>query len=824
MADFKAKASLIWEVANLLRGDYKQSDYGKVILPLTVLRRLDCVLRPTKEDVLAHLPKVADKPDKTKDLILNQKSGHNFHNRSKYDFDKLIAEPDNIASNLRNYINGFSSSAREIIEYFNFDDQIERMDDPKADILFRVVKKFSEIDLSDMDSMEMGYTFEELIRKFAEQSNETAGEHFTPREVIKLMVNLLFIADNESLTKEGIVKTMYDPACGTGGMLSVGEQHLKSFNPKAKLEVFGQEINPESYAICKSDMLIKGQNPSNVKFGNTFTVDGLEDEKFDYILSNPPFGVDWKKAQKIIKDEYDNKGFSGRFGAGLPRINDGSLLFLQHMISKMKSDGTRIAIVFNGTPLFSGQAESGESNIRQWIIENDWLEAIIGMPDQLFYNTGISTYIWIVSNKKSKERKGKIQLINANGEIDEELISEDKREFNRFWDIQKPSLGKKRKKIIENGEEKGIGFITKIYGDFEENEFSKIYPNDFFGYWRATIEQPQIEKGEIVTNSKGIPKPDTQKRDYENIPFLKLGSDKVLSSQTITEYYEREVSPNLMNSWVDEKKIKIGYEINFRKIFNNYVTHKELGKLKDTILEKDNNLSIILKDIFDIIENPLEYNSYVNIENNWIKKIPENWEFTKFKYKLNYTSGFTPPTKEEKYYQGDIDWITISDMNSKYVESSATKLTDLAIEDYKPEKTLKNSLLFSFKLSVGKVAFANKNLYTNEAIISIKPSENIDLRFFYYSLPEQLLNNANENIYGAKILNQETIKNAYITFPPLAEQKEIADFLDEKIDIIENAFSRNEFIYGKSVKDSGILHKLKQAFIHSVVTGKIKVN
>ncbi|MFT5915599.1 MAG: type I restriction enzyme M protein, partial [Bacteroidia bacterium] len=332
MTDFREKANLIWEIADLLRGDYKQSDYGKVILPLTVLRRLDCVLQPTKQKVLDYLPKVADKPDKTKDLILNQKSGHNFHNRSQYNFAKIVGEPDKVAFNLRNYINGFSSSAREIIEYFNFDDQIERMDDPKADILFQVVKKFSEIDLFDMDSMDMGYTFEELIRRFAEQSNETAGEHFTPREVIKLMVNLLFISDSETLTKEGIVKTLYDPACGTGGMLSIGEQHLKSFNKKAKLEVFGQEINPESYAICKSDMLIKGQNPSNIKFGNTFTVDGLEDEQFDYMLSNPPFGVDWKKAQKLIKAESDNKGHAGRFGAGLPRINDGSFLFLQHML------------------------------------------------------------------------------------------------------------------------------------------------------------------------------------------------------------------------------------------------------------------------------------------------------------------------------------------------------------------------------------------------------------------------------------------------------------------------------------------------------------
>ena len=441
MKNFKEKSDKIWEVANLLRGDYKRADYGKVILPMTVLRRLDCVLKSTKQDVLDYLSKVDSLKESAKDIALNKKAGFNFHNRSQFDFDKLIADPNNVAANLRNFINGFSTSDREIIEYFNFDDQIDRMDDPKADILFRVVKAFQEIDLSEDDPMIMGYIFEDLIRRFSEQSNETAGEHFTPREVIRLMVNVLFNEDSETLTKEGIVKTMYDPACGTGGMLSVAEQHLNELNTKAELKVFGQEINPESYAICKSDMLIKGQNPSNVKFGNTFTVDGLEEEKFDYMLSNPPFGVDWKKAQKIIKAEADSKGMRGRFGAGLPRINDGSLLFLQHMIFKMKPGGTRIGIVFNGSPLFSGAAGSGESEIRKWIIENDWLDTIIALPDQLFYNTGISTYIWIVTNKKSAERKGKVQLINATGVKDEELMKEGKLNHNRFWQKMDKSLG-----------------------------------------------------------------------------------------------------------------------------------------------------------------------------------------------------------------------------------------------------------------------------------------------------------------------------------------------------------------------------------------------
>ena len=550
---------------------------------MTVLRRLDCVLKGTKQNVLDYLPKVDSLKESAKDIALNKKAGFNFHNRSQFDFDKLIADPNNVAANLRNFINGFSTSAREIIEYFNFDDQIDRMDDPKADILFRVVKAFQEIDLSEDDPMIMGYIFEDLIRKFSEQSNETAGEHFTPREVIRLMVNVLFNEDSETLTKEGIVKTMYDPACGTGGMLSVAEQYLNEFNAKAELKVFGQEINPESYAICKSDMLIKGQNPSNIKFGNTFTVDGLEDEKFDYMLSNPPFGVDWKKAQKIIKAEADSKGMRGRFGAGLPRINDGSLLFLQHMISKMKPGGTRIGIVFNGSPLFSGAAGSGESEIRKWIIENDWLETIIALPDQLFYNTGISTYIWIVTNNKSAERKGKVQLINATGVKDEELMKEGKLDYNRFWQKMDKSLGNKRKKIVENGTEKGIGFITQLYGNFEENEFSKIVPNDYFAYWRITVEQPLKENGKVV-KSKGKPKADSALRDYENIPFLKTDQNGILVSQTIEEYFEREVKPHLPTAWIDETKTKIGYEINFTKYFYEFKPLRPLDKIKADIL------------------------------------------------------------------------------------------------------------------------------------------------------------------------------------------------------------------------------------------------
>ncbi|MEI6821464.1 MAG: class I SAM-dependent DNA methyltransferase [Bacteroidota bacterium] len=587
MIDFKEKANLIWKVADLLRGDYKQSDYGKIILPMTVLRRLDCVIAPTKDKVLGYLPRIENLSDTAKDVTLNKIAGLNFHNRSKYDFEKIKAEPTHVAVNLRNFINGFSVGAREIIEYFDFDSQIDRLDDPKTDLLFKIVNEFAKVDLSDMTSMEMGYVFEELIRKFSELSNETAGEHFTPREVIKLMVNVLF-NNEKDIFKKGIVKTLYDPACGTGGMLSVSESFIKEQNPDAKLEVFGQEINPESYAICKSDMMIKGQNPSNIKFGNTFTVDGLENEKFDYMLSNPPFGVDWKKAEKIIKDEAEKRGINGRFGAGLPRINDGSLLFLQHMLSKMKDEGSRIAIVFNGSPLFTGQAGSGESDIRKWIIENDWLEAVIAMPDQLFYNTGISTYIWVLTNNKSAERKGCIQLINATGVKDEEI----KREPNRFYQKMARSLGNKRKEIPENGETKGIGFITKIYGEYTEGEFCKIMPNAFFGYWRITVEQP-------MAGSKGKQKVDPSLRDSENIPFLQKDSSGRLIPQTIEEYFEREVKPHVTNAWIDESKTKTGYEINFTKYFYEFKPLRNLADIKAEILALELETTELEKTVLD---------------------------------------------------------------------------------------------------------------------------------------------------------------------------------------------------------------------------------
>lgn len=571
MNNFKQTANFIWEIANLLRGDYKQSDYGKILLPLTVLRRLDCVLEPTKQKVLDYLPKLKATNVQNVDPILNKVAKHNFHNRSKYTFNNLVSDPDNLAANLRNYINGFSENAREIIDYFEFDKQIDRLE--KSNLLYLVVKRFQEVDMhpDKMSNLEAGYLFEELIRKFAEISNETAGEHFTPREVIRLMVNLLFMADKDILTQAGIVKTLYDPAGGTGGMLTVADEYVRELNPDSRLELFGQEINPESYAIFKADMLIKGQNASNVKYGNSFTEDGLPDNKFDYILSNPPFGVSWKKVQKEIKKEHDDLGFAGRFGAGTPRVSDGSLLFLQHMVSKMKDtkQGTRLAIVFNGSPLFTGGAGSGESEIRRWIIENDMLEAVIALPDQLFYNTGISTYIWVVDNKKREDRQGKVQLINA---------------VSMFQKMSK-SLGSKRNEISTSQ----IAEITGIYGSFEEGKTCKVFDNEDFGYHRITVERPKMdEKGEVIRDRKGNPKPDSSLRDYENIPL----------KEDIEAYFNREVLPHVPDAWIDHNKTKVGYEINFTRYFYEYTPLRSTTDIRADILKlKDQMTGLTLKAI-----------------------------------------------------------------------------------------------------------------------------------------------------------------------------------------------------------------------------------
>lgn len=473
---FGDKVGFIWAVADLLRGDYKAHEYGQVILPLTVLRRLDAVLAPSKQAVIDRAATLAGKIDNPEQILLRT-AGQPFYCTSPLDFRRLLDDAPNIAANLRTYIAGYSPGAVEVLREYRFDEHITRLDN--AGVLFHVVARFADVDLHPdrVPNEAMGYIFEELLRKFSEMSNETAGEHFTPREVIRMMVNLLFSEDDDALRGAAPIRSMFDPACGTGGMLSIAQEHLTALNPNAALEVFGQELNAETWAIARSDLMIKGQDPSRIKLGNSLLDDQFTGRTFDYMLANPPFGVDWKRIQKQITDEHKNLGTNGRFGAGLPRVSDGSLLFLQHMISKMKpakDGGSRLAIVFSGSPLFSGAAASGESEIRRWIIENDMLEGIVALPDQLFYNTGISTYFWIVTNRKTPERRGKVVLLDAR---------------NEFAKMRK-SLGDKRKYIPDDK----INEITRLYGDALDLALHdprvKVFDNNAFGFQRITVERP----------------------------------------------------------------------------------------------------------------------------------------------------------------------------------------------------------------------------------------------------------------------------------------------------------------------------------------------
>ncbi|MEN5118635.1 class I SAM-dependent DNA methyltransferase [Luteimonas sp. TWI662] len=580
----QALSAFIWSVADLLRGDYKQSEYGRVILPFTVLRRLDCVLAPTKAKVLVEAKKKTAAGLNPDPFLRRIVGTSGFYNTSDLNLQTLLGDQDHIRENLYAYIQGFSPEARDIFERFDIYNQIERL--AKAGLLYLVTEKFASIDLhpDHVDNAQMGHVFEELIRKFAELSNETAGEHFTPREVIRLMVNLIFIEDDDVLTAgNAVVRTVYDPTAGTGGMLSVAAEHLLAHNPAARLTLFGQELNDESYAICKADMLIRGQPVANIAPGNTLSDDGHAGRKFDYMLSNPPFGVEWKKVEKVIRAEHEQKGFDGRFGPGLPRVSDGSMLFLLHLVAKMSPvvngrGGSRFGIVLNGSPLFTGGAGSGESEIRRYLLENDLVEAIIGLPTDMFYNTGIATYVWIVSNKKPDDRRGQVQLIDASS----------------FWRKMRKSLGSKRREMGEDD----IALVTRLFGDFTEAErisvldaegreleqrivtgtddvpvapeggrlkrvpISRIFRNQDFGYTTITVERPlRDDAGNIVLGQKGKqkgkPQPDSALRDTENVP---LGED-------VEAYFAREVLPHAPDAWIDETRTKVGYEIPFNRHF-----------------------------------------------------------------------------------------------------------------------------------------------------------------------------------------------------------------------------------------------------------------
>ncbi|MGV8081750.1 MAG: N-6 DNA methylase [Syntrophales bacterium] len=661
MPDHNYFANLIWQIADLLRGPYRPPQYERVMLPMTVLRRFDCVLAPTKAKVLAEHARWAEKlKDEALDAKLNQAAGQRFHNHSHLDFEKLKGDPDNIALHLVSYYKGFSANVRTIFEYFEFENEIEKM--READILYLVVSKICDVDLHPdrVPNEQMGLIFENLIRRFNELANETAGDHFTPREVIRLMVSILFIRDDQLLATPGAVRKLLDPACGTGGMLAEAQNYLREHHRDARLFVYGQDYNKRAFATAASDMLMKqvdhnGGN-DNIRFGDSFTDDQFAGDCFDYFLTNPPFGVDWKKQQKDIVRQHEKLGFAGRFGPGLPRVNDGSLLFLLHMIDKFEpvrpaahKHGSRLAIVFSGSPLFSGGAGSGESNIRKWIIENDWLDAIIALPEQMFYNTGIGTYVWIVTNRKEKRRKGKIQLVDA----------------RELWtaggsEESKRSMGDKRRHITASQ----IDEIVKLYGRFVDGEQSRIFDNAEFGYTRVTVERPlrlryqmTIEKKarflndyphllddvqaideelgrdplsdwnaawkhikgllnqrganwkkaeeklfrDVFTQKDPEAEPvkgdgrakgyeaDTALRDFENVPL----------KEDIGAYFEREVRPHVPDAWMDRSKDKVGYEINFNRHFYKYIPPRPLEEIDADLKKVEEEILRLLREVVE---------------------------------------------------------------------------------------------------------------------------------------------------------------------------------------------------------------------------------
>ena len=567
MTNFSEITNHIWKIADLLRGSFKQHEYESVILPFTVLRRFDSILKPHKEEILRlH-------ETKTNIKIIQNKIGLKFHNTSKFDFNKLLDDSNSIETNLRDYINGYSEEIKDILDNFEFHAMIERLQ--KAKLLFLVIEKFSEIDLNKdtADNLTMGYAFEELIRRFAEASNETAGEHFTPREIIELMVEVLIGEDSKMLTSNAKIIPILDPACGTGGMLALAQDKLLSMNNSLAVLPHGQELNPRTYAISKADMLIKGNDEAKIKLGNSFDNDAFQDStfKFTYMLANPPYGVEWKQVEKFVKDEHQKLGKDGRFEAGTPRISDGSLLFLQHMISKMDDEGSRIAIIFNGSPLFTGSAESGESNIRKWIIEKDMLEGIIALPDQLFFNTPISTYIWILTNNKQARREGKIRLVNG----------------TQYFSKLRKSLNNKRKEIDEKSRE----IIANLYSTYETHKDYKDFNNIDFGYTTVTIDRPLYdEKGDIVKDKKGNTKADSKLRDTENIPL----------SMDVEEYFKKEVLPHVPDAWMDRAKDKIGYEIPFTRHFYEFKALRPSKEIKKDIKGLE---SRIVKGLEDLLKN-----------------------------------------------------------------------------------------------------------------------------------------------------------------------------------------------------------------------------
>lgn len=875
MINFQDKVNFIWSIAEILRGPYKPEDYGKIILPLAVLRRFDCVLESTKEEVLAKAEQFAAMNEDAREQILNRVSKQNFHNTSKYDFNKLLTDSDNIADNLRDYINGFSKVARDIMDHFDFDRQIDKLE--QNNLLYLTIKRFSEIDLhpETVSNIEMGYVFEELIRRFNE--NAEAGDHYTPREVIRLMTHLLFLHDDASiLTKPGLTQTLYDCAAGTGGMGSVAQEYLLSQNPTAHLEFFGQEINPESYAICKADLLIKGEDAHNIRLGNTLSKDQFPRDKFDYLISNPPYGVDWKSYEKPIKEEHEKQGFNGRFGPGTPRTSDGQLLFLMHLLSKMKPvtaenpQGSRLAIIMNGSPLFTGDAGSGESEIRKYVLENDLVEGIVALPNDLFYNTGIATYIWILTNNKAPLHKGKVRLVNA---VD-------------FSKKMKKSMGSKRNEITEEQ----INEIVRLYGDAQPNEYVKIFDNEDFGYAKITVERPlrlnfQVNEERLtrVVEEKGFVNLATSKKKGDAGHFeieegkklqtqilyvlRTLASDKVYKNRDeftkVVKYALKqagitigapvlkailaglsekdatadvcmnskgEIEPDSflrtfetvplktnLSKYFDEE-IKPFYkdawlDLNSKKIeykinlINKFYKFKEDKFNEEALLKFKDDFTKILSELVTLDSN---FNS-VNKDNQnyWVNLENEDWTFIRAKYLCN-----------ERTMKGFEDETLLSVLKGKglvpreEMETGAVMATK-DLDNFKlvePGDFVIHLRSFQSGFELSEIKGIVSPAYT-----VFRLNKNLNSAFYkyvFYSKPFiDYISSTTQSLRDGKPISFKDFGDMYLPVPPIQTQNEIANYfinLDTKIKEIEIRLSE--------------LKATRNTLVSNVVTGRLNIN
>jgi type I restriction enzyme M protein len=786
-------SSVIWSAADdVLRGLFRPSEYGRVILPFVVMRRLDCVLEPKKDEIFELYEKYKNQLDPTP--IIQKQVGLPFYNRSKYDLSRIKSDPNNVLINFNNYVQGYSPNVLEIIENFSLEPLVEKLHKNKR--LYQLIDKFTEFDLhpNNIDNHAMGSVYEELLRRFSEMSNEESGDHFTPRDIVKLLVTFVFGGDKENLQGQGKIRSVFDPCCGTGGMLTIGKEWvLENINKDLKIELYGQELNDVTYSICKSDVLMSGENPENIHGPcSSLSDDRLQGKKFDYMITNPPFGVSWKSEEEFISEEA--KDPNGRFFVGTPRITDGSLLFLQHLISKMNPNGSRIGIVLNGSPLFSGDAGSGESEIRKWVIENDWLETIIQLPDQMFFNTGITTYILIVTNKKTLERKGKVQLIDGSS----------------FFQTMKKSLGSKRKLISPEQSEE----LFKMYSLFKDSEFSKIYSNNFFGYTKIIIEQPLIVNGEIVKDKKGDIKSDTSLRDTERITL----------SDDIDVYYKREILPNLPRSWMDRSKDKIGYEINFTKYFYKFTQLKSIPDISNEIKKLDAEIEKLSKEI-----SITNYSEYKDSEIQWVGKIPSHWNKSKLTYIGKFYGGLTGKSGEDfgdessPYNKLFIPFTNIA--NNIYISKEDLKTVKIMDSDNQ-NRVLLSDILFLMSSEnykdLGKTSILNENideLYLNSFCKGFRiEKKEVEPKYLNY----QLLNNSHRQLISIEgngftriNLRSEKLKNIPIFLPPIEEQKLISKCLDKNNNEIDLLIKKFE-------KKIALLKEYKESFISSLVTGKIK--